>query len=216
MQRDEAQLSKRLIEPFGSALSRGAVRNAMETVTPVSALGIRLRDGVTASARGHRCMERCVEYGHVAGHRQQLARDFESIRRDSIVQGCQSPEIADGRDYVVVDAHGLAIEVAAVDDAVTDAGEVVERAMRLFELADHGLQRSAMIRQHGETAGRATPRRLVVDPALCFTYAIDVATPEALKGVGIEKAVFHRGTADINAQDPHGAPLGRRFRAASP
>ena len=124
VQADEVGLFGRLAEVAGGGGGDEFVAGAVEAVLAEAVLGVPLvGDGVEEGLGRHRLVEGRVEDGHLHRVREEFLGDLDAHQVRGVVQRAEREEVADGGLDLFVDADGVAVDFAAVQDAVAHAGD---------------------------------------------------------------------------------------------
>ena len=122
------------------------VRGAVEAVAADAVVGVELvRHGVAPGVLGQGAVEGGVEHGHLRHLRPLLGDGADAQHVGGVVQRGQRVEPLDGAGDLVVDQHGLAEPLAAVDHAVPH-GVQLPVTQHLVDGGVHQLEGLGMVR----------------------------------------------------------------------
>ena len=125
---DDLQLACGLAHQLDGALGNIAVAGAVEAVAAQMVFLIVLGgDGVTVGLGGHGHVERGVEHGdlRLAGH--DGLTGFDALQVGRIMERTQGDAVTDGLLAGLVDDAGFDKTVAAVENAVADGVDLIQR-----------------------------------------------------------------------------------------
>ena len=191
-----------------AALGHEAVGRAMEAIAAQMVLGVILGgDGIAVCLRGHGHMERGVEHGDLRLARHGLLAGLDAHEVGGIVQRAEGDAVADGLLAGLVDDAAFNKLVAAVQNAVTDSVDFVDRlddAVLRVDQNRHDRFDRFLMGGHGNVllhlfAGRGNLVRqtAVQTNSLTQTLGCNVA------GVRVHELVLEAGTAGIDNQNVH-------------
>ena len=116
-------------EEFGGFERGILMRGAVEAVaTDLLLVEVGVGQAVDLRVDRHDLVKGGVEDGHVHGPREAALRFADAQQIDRVVQGRQRRRRFDRGDDLAVDDGLMAVGRAALDDAVADRGDLVDRA----------------------------------------------------------------------------------------
>ena len=181
----------------------------MEAVAAQMLFGVPLGgDGITVCLRGHGHMERSVEHGDLglAGHCLLACLDAHKVGR--VVKRSERDAVADCLLAGVVDQAGGNELVAAVQDAMTDCVDLVDRLDHAVDGVDEDCHNSLdgflmgghrdvllhLLAGCGDLVGQPSVQTDALAKTLCGNVA----------GIGIHQLILQARAACVDDQNVHG------------
>ena len=163
------------------------------------------RNGVTVGLGGHGHVESGVKHGNLGGvgHNRLAGTDAHQVC--GVMQRAQGDALFNGLDDLIIDDAGVGELHAAVEHAVTNGIDLVNRLDHTINRIDQDLQNS--LNRLG-MAGHGNVLYNLLVPHLMGQAAIDINTlTQALggniAGFGIHQLVLQGRTASIDNQNVH-------------
>ena len=201
--------------PFGNVTMRRAVR----TVFPHRVFLVELvRQRVHVRLRGKRLIERRIEHGNHGRFGHMVLTSPDSHDGCFVVKRCELCHLVDFIDDVLVDDNGTVEILSALDDAVPNRINLIERVDGLGWTAGKRFKDqhdSCIMIGHGHffTVLVATEPEFV--DSMIRTDAVAKTLREQLLRFNFDELILERGRTCVDDEHVHGVPFERVYSTQS-